>query len=62
MVACLNQGKSAKGSSNSSPFSKSQNPCREAWVTSAVEVLMPGMVDLFKVYFNHGLRVAQLPY
>src|SRR5437870_2587011 len=60
MVACLNHGNSAKGTNSSSSFSSSQKPFLEMWVTSAAEVLVPGIVDLLKMPIDDPLGVSEL--
>ena len=58
IVAFLNQGKFSKGTRSSSDPSNSQKPCFETWVTSATEVIVPGILDLLEMRLNHGLGLA----
>src|SRR5437773_9563852 len=60
MVACLNHGNSANGTSRSSSLSSSQKPFLEMWVTSAAEVLVPGTADLLKMPIHDPLGVSEL--
>ena len=60
MVAFLNHGNSANGTSSSSLPRSSQNPCLNTWVTSTSEVTVPGIFNLRDVGFDHGLRFPQL--
>ncbi len=52
-------GNWSKGTSNSSPASRSQNPCFDTWVTSA-EMVAPGILDLLKVGVYNRLRLPNL--
>lgn len=56
MVAFLNQGKCSSGTSNSSASRSSQKPCFETCVTSATEVVVPGILNFHKLRLDYGLR------